>query len=61
MLAESLGLVPPWRPGCGRWWHRDRDAPIGQEHGLLAHRRIDRLHGLVMCGEDLFQGVVEIL
>ena len=42
-------------------WHGHRDRPIGQRHGLLAHRVIDRIEGVALRGEHLVQGFPEIL
>jgi len=47
--------------GGGRRWHRDRQRPIQERHGLLARRRIDRIEGMVMRGEDLVQGFRQVL
>ena len=41
--------------------YRHGDGPIGKRDRLLAHRRIDRIEGVVMRGEDLVQGFPEIL
>jgi len=48
-------------PRGGRWWHRDRDRPIREWHGLLARRRIDRLQSMVIRREDLVQGFRQVL
>ena len=51
---------------CGRgglcgWWHRHRDHPIGQQHGLLALQGIDGIEGVRIRGEDLIQSFPQIL
>jgi len=58
-LALSRPLLGRARRLCG--WHRHRDCPIGQRHGLLVHRRIDGLDDLSMRGEHLLQNFSEIL
>jgi hypothetical protein len=45
---------------CG-WWHRHRDYPIGQQHGLLALQGIDGIEGLGIRSEDLIQSFPQIL
>jgi hypothetical protein len=60
-VGRTLGglLLDKWGRGWG--WHGDRERAIRQRDRLLAHRRIDRLQGVVMRGEDLVQGFPEIL
>jgi hypothetical protein len=41
--------------------HGDRDRPIGQRDGLLAHRLIDRLQDLGVRGEDLVKCLSKVL
>ena len=62
-LPACLALGRALLSGSGRvgGWHRHRDRPIGQRHGLLAHQVIDGIKGLPMRGEDLVQSFPEIL
>jgi hypothetical protein len=57
----ALGRALLRRRGGVCRWHGHRDGTIGQRHGLLAQRRIDRVEGLAMGGEDLVQGFCEVL